>query len=89
MSQPIVGTPITITATGAVGRAGGDKALLGFSVNSTTVGTLVLTPGAGTATGTITPAIGWYAFPMSCPGGLTVTVGGTINVTFFVVEGAS
>jgi hypothetical protein len=89
MAQPVVGTPVLITATGSVGRAGGDKALLGFNVNSTSSGTLVLNVNGVAVTGTITPAIGYYAFPMSCPGGLTVTVGATINVTFLVIEGAS
>jgi len=43
----------------------------------------------GTAvSGTITPAIGFHSFPMSCPGGLHHTEGGTdTHATFFIVTG--
>lgn len=82
------GTPVNLTATNDVTTA--DCALIGFYVNSTTSGTIVLTKGGsgGTAiSGTITPAIGWHKFPASCPGGLHVTIANTLNVTLFVVEG--
>ena len=60
MSQPVaeVGAYKNITATGAV--TSGPCQLIGFYVNSTTIGTLVLKDGGsgGTALGgTITPAI--------------------------------
>lgn len=83
------GHPVNLTATGDVGAAGRDLSLLGFYVNSTTAGTLVLRRGGsgGTALGTITPAVGWNSYPMSCPGGLHATVGGTLDVTFLIVPG--
>lgn len=66
-------------------------AILGFYVNSTTGGTIVLASNnggaAGTAfTGTITPAIGWNFFPVLSAGGIYATIGGTLSVTFIVVE---
>lgn len=84
-----VGQAVNLTGTGNVGGAGKEsQTLLGFYVNSTAAGTLVLRRGGsgGTAiSGTITPAIGWHNFPADCPGGLHATVGGTLDVTFFVV----
>lgn len=90
MSQYTVegGTPVNISSTDDVTTA--DCVLLGFYVNSTSSGTLVLKKGgsAGTAiSGTITPAIGFHRFPASCPGGLHATIANTLNVTLFVVEG--
>jgi hypothetical protein len=67
-------------------------AILGFYVNSTSSGTVVLSSvsaagGAGTAfTGTITPAIGWNFFPVVNANGIYCTIGATLNVTFIVVE---
>lgn len=65
-------------------------AILGFYVNSTTSGTIVLSAGTGSGgaalTGTITPAIGWNALPLISPTGIYCTIGATINVTFIVVE---
>ena len=90
MALPSVGTPINVTATGDIGRVGEDKALLGFYVNSTAAGTIVLRAGGSGGTvlsGTITPAIGYHTFPASCPGGLHVTIGATLNVTLFIVPG--
>lgn len=96
MSIPLLhGTPVNLTATNDVytnAASGGndDCVLLGFYVNSTVAGTLALKKGGsgGTAiTGTITPAIGWHAFPASCPGGLHATIANTLNVTFIVVPG--
>ena len=85
------GTPINITATGTVSKAGGN--LLGFYVNSTTAGTLVLRVGAaglstGTAiSGTITPAIGWHTYAVYCPAGLHATIANTLDVTFSFAAG--
>lgn len=92
MSQFTVesGKAVNTTATADITTA--DCACIGFYVNSTTSGTLVLRRGGSSGTaisGTITPAIGFHPFPANCPGGLHVTVGATINVTFFVVEGAA
>lgn len=66
-------------------------AILGFYVNSTSSGTLVLSSNnagaAGTAfTGTITPAIGWNFLPVVSPNGIFATIGATLDVTFVVVE---
>lgn len=69
-----------------------DCQLLGFYVNSTSSGTLVLRRGGsgGTAiSGTITPAIGFHRYPANCPGGLHATIANTLNVTFFTVAGQS
>jgi len=87
MSRPAeIGVAVNITATGNVGSPGNDCVLLGFYVNSTTAGTLVLRRGGASGTvmnGAATPAVGWHQFPADCPGGLHATVGGTLDVTFF------
>lgn len=88
-----VGTPILLTGTGVISESGGS--LIGFYVNSTTVGTIVLNTGGaagattgGTAiSGTITPAIGFNRFPAYCIGRAYATIGGTLNVTFFFAAG--
>jgi len=90
MSQPVAeyGKSVNITATGDVILTK-NTVLLGFYVNSTTAGTLVLRRGGSGGTvlgGTITPAIGFHKFPVSCIAGLHATVGGTIDVTFFVLD---
>ena len=85
------GTPILKTSTGTVSVASGN--LLGFYVNNTTSGTLVLRVGAngaatGTAiSGTITPAIGWHAFPAYCTVGCYATIANTLDVTFSFAAG--
>lgn len=90
MALPVeVGQAVNKTATADVTTA--NCALLGFYVNSTNVGTLVLRRGGSGGTvlcGTITPAIGYHPFPSRCPNGLHATIGGTaLDVTFFVIEG--
>ena len=92
MSQFTVesGRAVNFTGTGNVTTS--DCAMIGFYVNSTTAGTVVFRRGGSGRTvlgGTITPAIGFHPFPASVPGGLHVTVGGTIDATAFVVEGAA
>jgi hypothetical protein len=76
-----------ITGTGAVCAQQG--ALLGFYVNSTTSGTLVLRDGGSSGTamgGTITPAIGFHRYPANFgSGGLHATIANTLDVTFFYV----
>jgi len=91
MSQPVaeVGGYKNITATGAV--SGGPCQLIGFYVNSTTIGTLVLRNGGASGdvmSGTITPAIGFHRFPANVGVSLYATVGGTLDVTFFFAAGS-
>lgn len=77
------GAPVNLTASGAVSLVPGT--LLGFYVASTTSGTIVLRDGGsgGTAvTGTITPAVGWNACPISFSNACYATLANTINVTF-------
>jgi hypothetical protein len=87
MSQPVaeVGGYKNITATGAVST--GACQLIGFYVNSTTVGTLVLRNGGASGevmSGTITPAIGFHRFPAYVGTSLYATIGGSaLDVTFF------
>ena len=87
MSQPVAecGGYKNITATGAVST--GPCQLIGFYVNSTNAGTLVLRDGGASGTvmsGTITPAIGFHRFPANVGTSLYATIAGTaLNVTFF------
>jgi len=90
MSQPVaeVGAYKNMTATGDVTT--GPCQLLGFYVNSTTVGTVVLKDGGSSGTvicGTITPAIGFHRFPANVGTSLHFTEGGTIDITFFFAAG--
>ena len=92
MSQPVaeVGGYKNITATGAVSN--GACQLIGFYVNSATVGTLVLRDGGASGTvmsGTITPAIGFHRFPANVGVSLYATIAGTgLDVTFFFAAGS-
>jgi hypothetical protein len=65
--------------------------LIGFYVNSTNGGTLVLRDGGSGGTvmcGTITPAIGFHRFPANVGSSLHATIAGTaLNVTFFFASG--
>lgn len=83
------GTPINKTSSGIVSSAGGT--LLGYHVNSTTSGTIVLRSGtlaASTAvTGTITPGTGFTPFCGAFPSGCYATIGGTLDVTFLFAAG--
>ena len=91
MSQPIseAGAYKNITSTGVVST--GPCQLIGFYVNSTTVGTLVLKDGGsgGTAmSGTITPLIGFQRFPATVGTSLHATIAGSaLDVTFFFAAG--
>ena len=78
------GTAKNMTATGTV--CTGPGRLLGFYVNSTSSGTVVLKNGGSSGTalcGTITPAIGYHKFPAAFSKDLHFTEGGTIDITFF------
>ena len=91
------GTPINLTASGAVSSSLTPVArpgtLLGFYVNNKTAGaTLVLTHGiaAGGAaiTGTITPLIGWHELNVFCPTGAYATIAvQPMDITFFYAAG--
>jgi len=91
MSAPVaeVGGYKNITETGAVST--GPCQLIGFYVNSTNGGTLVLRDGGASGTvmsGTITPAIGFHRFPANVGTSLHATIAGTaLNVTFFFSSG--
>jgi len=90
MSQPVaeVGAYKNMTTTGDVTT--GPCQLLGFYVNSTTVGTVVLKDGGSSGTvicGTITPAVGFHRFPANVGTSLHFTEGGTLDITFFFAAG--
>lgn len=87
MSHPVaqVGFPKNITSTGAVST--GPCQLLGFYVNSTTGGTIVLSDGSTAISGTITPAIGFHHFPANIGTSLSATIANTLNVTLFFATG--
>jgi len=85
MTPDICGSYKNLTATGLVSGTN-PVTMTGFYVNSTSSGTLVFRDGGSGGTvinGTITPAVGWHFLPAGAgkPGGLHVTVGGTIDVT--------
>lgn len=87
--QPVIESAAykNVTATGDVTTA--NTALIGFYVNSTSGGTLALRAGGngGTALGgTITPDVGFHAYPAAVKGGLHATISGTLDVTFFYEE---
>lgn len=89
MGQPVieVGKSKNITATGDVNTK--NASLMGFYVNSTSGGTLVIKAGGSSGTalgGTITPDVGFHAYPAECYGGIHATVSGTIDITFFYRE---
>lgn len=82
------GTPINLSASGAVSLVPGN--LLGFYVNSTTSGTLVIRNGGAAGTvlsGTITPAIGFHRFPAYCTSACYATIANTLDVTLFFAAG--
>ena len=89
MSQAVEsGTPVNLTGSGAVSLVAGS--LLGFYVNSTTAGTVVVRNGGSAGTvisGTITPAIGFHRFPANCPAGCYLTLANTIDLTAFFAAG--
>ena len=86
------GTPVNLTSSASISLVAGN--LLGFYVNSTTGGTIVLRNGGSAGTvvsGTITPAIGFHRFPAYFPGtttaGCYATIANTLDVTFFFAAG--
>ena len=93
MSQPVaeVGGYKNLTNMSGSGVVStGPCQLLGFYVNNTSSGTLVLRDGGASGTvmsGTITPAIGFHRFPANVGTSLFATIGGTLDVTFFFASG--
>lgn len=90
MSMPIaaVGYAVNLSATGNVNSSTSQGCqLLGFYVNSTSGGTLVLRKGGSggsVISGTITPVIGWHAFPADVSGTLHATIAvAALDLTFF------
>lgn len=80
------GFPVHLTATGQVIAVPG--LLVGFYINSTTAGTLILydaLTATNAITGTITPAIGWNEFPGIFQVGIFATIA-TLDVTFFYLK---
>ena len=78
------GSPKNVTATAVIFTTPGT--LIGFYVNSTSSGTLVLRDGGASGTalsGTITPAIGFHCFPAGFNTNLHATIASTLDVTFF------
>jgi hypothetical protein len=82
------GFPVNVSATGSVLAVPGQ--LLGFYVNSTNAGTLVLYDALSATnpiSGTITPALGWNQFPSIHLVGAWAVIGGTaLNLTFMIVK---
>lgn len=83
------GTPVLLTASGAISVAAGT--MIGYHVNSTSGGTVVIGNGSTSAatavSGTITPGLGFTAFPGIFTGGAYATISGTISITFFFAAG--
>lgn len=78
------GQPANVTASAVVNAR--PCYLIGFYVNSTTSGTLVIHDSASAGTnnaisGTITPAIGFHRFPAALGSGLRVVIANTLNIT--------
>jgi hypothetical protein len=79
-----VGVYRNLTATANVKSSQG--AILGFYVNSTTLGTIQFYDDAATATttaitGLITPAVGYHELPIAFANGLYAVIANTLNVT--------
>ena len=82
------GTPVNLSASGTVSLQPGS--LLGYHVNTTSGGTIVVRNGGsgGTAlNAAVAPGVGFTAFPAYCPSGCYATIAGTIDVTFFFAAG--
>ncbi len=77
-----------VSATGLV--QGNPCQIVGFYVNSTAAGTIILydnaTTNANPVCGTITPAVGMQWFPAIFQNGLYVVIAGSLNVTFFYLK---
>lgn len=91
MSQPIAECGFAKNLAASAAFSAGPCQLLGFYVNSTNAGTLIIKDGgtSGTAlSGTITPAIGYHRFPANIGVSGFATIGGTaLDVTLFFASG--
>lgn len=84
----LAGQYVNLTGTAAISGVPGR--LIGFYVNSTSSGTIVLRDGGASGTvvsGTITPAAGWHFFPASFTTSAHATIANTLNVTFIYAAG--
>lgn len=84
------GTPINLSTSGAISLCAGS--LIGFYVNTTSGGTIIIKNGgtSGTAlNAATTPGTGWNTFPAAITSslGAYATISGTIDVTFFFAAG--
>lgn len=80
------GMYVNLSATAAISSK--PCYMLGFYVNSTSSGTLVLKDGGASGTlvcNTITPAIGFHRLPATFITSAHATIGSTLDVTFFIV----
>ena len=83
-AQPVIGGEYTNISADTLIKSG-DGHMIGFNVNSTSSGTVVIYDSL-TATGTkiantYTPAAGWNAYPAHFKTGLYFDVTGTIDLT--------
>jgi hypothetical protein len=86
MGMEMFGVPVNVTESTVIKKLPGQ--VCGFYVNSTTGGTIIFYDAATAVTttpvsGTITPVIGWHAFPASMRTGCYVVIANTLNVTIF------
>lgn len=84
------GTPVNLSASGAISLCRGS--LLGYHVNSTSGGTIVIKNGGSSGTAlnaAVAPGVGFTAFPayITSASGAYATLSGTIDVTFFFAAG--
>jgi hypothetical protein len=92
MSAPVLeyaSKSVNLTATGNI--ATGNGVLIGVCANSSTAGTVVFRDGGASGTvlnGALALTAGTFVrFPVRFTGGLHVTIAGTLDATFFIVEG--
>ena len=89
----MAGTPVTecgrmvnITSTSLISSS--PAQLIGFYVNSSSGGTIVLRDAGASGvavSGTITPAIGFHCFPGVFTQSIHATIANTLDVTFFIL----
>jgi hypothetical protein len=86
MSYKTCGTPVRLSATGAILTQPGR--LVGILCSASTAGTIILYDGLSAVnalTGTITLVTGGYTpFPIALATGLWAVIGGTLDATFIV-----